>query len=253
MLKKKRWKFLLLLLLVIAGDYIKRRDFIHEEDYTKYKNYESLNTLAPEGFAIHGIDVSRHNGEIWWEKLSKSEIDSQKLTFAFMKATEGMFFNDREFLDNWNSAKRYNMIRGAYHYFRPTYSSTFQAWNFMMNVRLKKGDLPPVLDIEVEEGFGNMALVKKAKDWCDKIEQHYGVKPIIYTNISLYKKLIYRNFDGYPIWIAQYKSKVPTLPDSTEWDFWQYSDRATITGINERVDMNVFNGSMTDLKKLLIK
>jgi lysozyme len=250
---RKRWRFLLLLLLLITGDYIKRKDFIVEENYVKYKDYNSLNVLAPQGYEVHGIDISRHNGEVWWEKISEASVDSQQISFVFVKSTEGMFFHDREFLDNWNSAKKHKVIRGAYHYFRPMYSSTFQAWNFMINVHLKKGDLPPVLDIEVEEGYSDMILVQKVRNWVQKIEKHYGVKPILYTNLGFYKRIIHRNFDGYPIWIAKYSAKAPALPDSTEWDFWQYSDKATLNGINEKVDLNVFKGSITDLKKLCLQ
>jgi lysozyme len=252
-MRKKRWFFLIGLLALIAGDYIKRRDFFHAETNIHYKEYNSLSVLAPEGFAVHGIDVSRHNGEIWWKKIADTTIDSQKIAFAFIKSTEGMFFSDREFLDNWNSAKEQKLLRGAYHYFRPMYSSSFQAWNFIISSRLKSGDLPPVLDVEVDEGYSNMDLVLKMKKWLKIVEKHYDKKPIIYTNMSFYKRLIKGNFDEYPIWVAKYKGEKPVLKDSLTWHFWQYTDKGTIYGINEKVDLNVFNGSLEELKKMCLK
>ena len=252
-MRKKRWIFLIALLALLTGDYIKRRDFFHAEEDIYYKEYKSLNVLAPEGYECHGIDVSRHNGEVWWKKIAESSIDSQKIAFAFMKSTEGMFFSDREFLDNWNSAKEQKLVRGAYHYFRPMYSSSFQAWNFIISSRLKTGDLPPVLDIEVDEGYSNMDIVLKMKKWVKIVENHYKTKPIIYTNMTFYKRLIKGNFDEYPVWIAKYKNEKPVLQDSLNWDFWQYTDKGTIYGINEKVDLNVFNGSLEDLKKMCLK
>jgi lysozyme len=250
---KKRWKFLLLFLTLIAGDYIKRRDFFQAEKKIDYKNYNSLNVLVPEGFEVHGIDVSRHNGEIWWEKIASANIDSSQLGFAFMKSTEGMFFYDREFLDNWHTAKKHKVVRGAYHFFRPMYSPSLQAWNFILNTGLKKGDLPPVLDIEVDEGYSNMDIVIKMRKWLNIMEKHYGTKPIIYTNIAFYKRVVQGHFDDYPLWIAQYNSKKPNLPLQTDWLFWQYSDKGTIEGINEKVDLNVFKGNKSALLAMCLK
>ena len=76
---KKRWIFLIALSVILTGDYIKKRDFFHAEKDIRYKEYNSLSVLAPEGFECHGIDVSRHNGEIWWKKIAETSIDSQKI------------------------------------------------------------------------------------------------------------------------------------------------------------------------------
>jgi lysozyme len=252
MLKNKKWIFLLFIIVLFTSDYIKRRDFFQEEKSTTYNAVNSFNVLAPKGYSVHGIDVSRHNGEIWWEEIAKAKIDTSPISFVFVKVTEGMFFFDREHLDNWNSARKHNMIRGAYHYFRPKYNAAFQAWNFFLHSDLKKGDLPPVLDIEVDEGYSNYEIEKKMRKWLDIVEKHYGVKPIIYTNMAFYKKVVQNRFDNYPIWIAQYKSQTPELPNGKKWLIWQYADKATLYGINGKVDVNVFNGNIDELKALCI-
>jgi lysozyme len=247
-----KWKIFLLVLIFLGGDYIRRRDLIEEERYVKYKKYENINNTIPESYKIHGIDISRHNGEVWWKKIKEATIDSSKIAFVFIKATEGMFFFDREFSDNWHSARRYGLRRGAYHFFRPSYNAKLQAWNFIINTRLKKGDLPPVLDIEVDEGYSDMELTQSCKSWLKIVENHYGVKPLIYTNIKFYNRVIRGKLDTYPLWIANYRQSKPQLPDGTPWYFWQHSEKGRLVGINEFVDLNVFKGDSLALAQLCI-
>jgi lysozyme len=170
-----------------------------------------------------------------------------------VKATEGMFFFDREFADNWHSARRYGLRRGAYHFYRPKFNATLQAWNFIINTRLKAGDLPPVLDIEVEEGYSDMQITMACKTWLKVIEEHYGVKPIIYTNVKYYNRLIRGKLDEYPLWIANYRQAKPQIPADQKWLFWQHSDKGRLVGINEYVDLNVFSGDSTELINLCLK
>ena len=54
-----KWKIGLILLLFVGGDYIRRRDFIEEENYVKYKKYDNITNPIPQGYAIHGIDISK--------------------------------------------------------------------------------------------------------------------------------------------------------------------------------------------------
>lgn len=245
-----KWKLLLLLLLFLGGDYIRRRDLIEEERYVKYKTYENVVNTIPEGYSIHGIDISRYNGEVFWRKLVETEIDSQKISFCFIKATEAMFFRDKEFLDNWHSANKYKLIRGAYHFFRPSFNPKLQAWNYILNVRLKKGDIAPVLDIEVDEGYSDLELSKMCKIWLNIVENHYKVKPIIYTNIKFYNRVVKGKLDEYPLWIANYRQIKPQLPDSVKWTIWQHSEKGRLYGINEFIDLNVINGDSSTLKSL---
>jgi lysozyme len=247
-----KWKLLLPILLLIGGDYIRRRDFLEEENKVKYKKYENITNAIPEGYKIHGIDISKHNGEVWWKQIKETTIDSTKIGFVFVKATEGMFFFDREFSDNWHSARRYGLRRGAYHFYRPKFNATLQAWNFIINTRLKSGDLPPVLDIEVEEGYSDMQITMACKTWLKVIEKHYGVKPIIYTNVKYYNRLIRGKLDEYPLWIANYRQAKPQIPADQKWLFWQHSDKGRLVGINEFVDLNVFSGDSTALKNLCL-
>jgi lysozyme len=199
-------------------------------------------------YDIHGIDVSRYQKKINWKEISnlKSGKDSVRITFAFVKATEGQSLFDRYFIYNWTETKKHNIIRGAYHYYKPNTNSAMQAANFIKHVKLQTGDLPPVLDIEEVGKYGNANMKKGIKNWLKLIEKHYGVKPIIYTNANFYKKYLSgKEFKEYRFWIAHYTKNTPNV--SKDWLFWQYSDKGVINNICSKVALNVHKGSKEDL------
>jgi lysozyme len=211
--------------------------------------------MMPEGYELHGIDVSRYQNIIDWKYLesftgSKKDV---KISFAFIKATEGRSIQDPLFKINWENIGQTDIIRGAYHYFIPTRSALEQAQNFIANVELLKGDLPPVLDIEKVGAPGAAKLRENIKIWLDEIEKHYRMTPIIYSYIDFYEKYIVVDKDlrKYPFWIAHYDKKKVEIQES--WLFWQHSDKGQIPGIDEKVDFNVFNGNIDKLKSLCKK
>lgn len=215
---------------------------------------KAYGVFMPKGYAIHGIDVSRYQGKVDWAKLIsyRSGKDSVAISFAFIKATEGRSLQDDCFKHNWAGARKHNVIRGAYHYFIPSRSAEEQAQNFIRNVKLERGDLPPVLDVEEHGRAGSKKLQQNIKTWLDLVEKHYGMKPILYTYIDFYEMHLYSpEFDDYPLWIAHYYKK--KLAVDEPWLFWQHTDRGVIEGIPTKVDFNVFNGRMSELKALCKK
>lgn len=202
---------------------------------------------------IFGIDVSHYQGIINWNKVGFIE-DSIPVSFVMIRATAGNDKSDNYFTYNWREAKENHFTRGAYHYYRPDENSTEQAEKFISKVVLEKGDLPPVLDIEDVSDIQTMESLRKGiTNWLNLIETHYGIKPIIYTGDSFYKdNLKGKGFKDYPIWIANYNKHIKQ-PKVKDWIIWQFSDQGTATGINEFVDLNVFDGNEKMLKLLLIK
>jgi lysozyme len=209
----------------------------------------------PEGYKVHGIDVSRYQSKIDWKYIESFTGDKQdvKISFAFIKATEGRSIQDPLFKTNWENIGQTDIIRGAYHYFVPTRSALEQAQNFIANVELLKGDLPPVLDIEKLGPPGAAKLRENVKIWLNEVEKHYGMIPIIYSSIDFYKKYLIVDADlrKYPLWIAHYDKKKIVFEES--WLFWQHNDKGRIPGISEKVDFNVFNGNLDKLKSLCKK
>jgi lysozyme len=205
-------------------------------------------TLRMNNYLIHGIDVSHHQSYINWELVAENDLH-----FAFIKATEGVSLTDSLFCKNWEAAGKTILKKGAYHFFRPTVSASEQFDNFSMMVHLEDGDLPPVLDVEVTDGISSDAIIANCQQWLQMVEEHYEVKPIIYTNLKYYHKHLAGAFLDYPIWIARYNDKLPYLDPGKDWDFWQYGNRGLMDGIDGFVDFNVFNGTYQNLEAMCKK
>ena len=204
----------------------------------------------PAGYRVHGIDVSHYQGDINWKMLEQTRQGKFPIQFIFMKATEGGDYADDRFAANFDSARVHGFVRGAYHFYNPKTDANKQADFFIQSVKLEAGDLPPVLDIE-KKGKDMKKLQADLKVWLRKVENHYGVKPIIYASYKF--KTRYLNdsvFNTYPYWIAHYY--VDSVRYEGDWKFWQHTDVGTLPGIDEKVDLNVFNGGKNELDAFCI-
>jgi len=218
----------------------------------KFVRYPAFGIDIPENYDIHGIDVSKYQSFIDWPSVKGMKVQDVRIGFAFIKATEGLGNVDRQFKRNWKKAAEAGVTRGAYHFFLATKSGKTQAKNFISNVKLVPGDLPPVLDIEQLYGVRPEKMCKEVQDWLDIVEDYYNVKPIIYTYVNFYSRFMAGKFDKYPLWAAHYLEKdKPRI--NRPWIFWQHSERGRVNGITQRVDFNVFNGDSSDFEDLLIK
>ena len=207
----------------------------------------------PEGYEIHGIDISHHQGEIDWQTLKdEGMIDKFPVRFIMIKATEGATKIDENFIDNFYQAREYGFTRGAYHFYSVHSPAKAQAEFFIKNVKLESGDLPPVLDVEHKpKNQTDEEFKQSVQLWLNMVEFYYGVKPIIYTYYKF--KMKYLNdsvFDAYPYWIAHYY--VEKVEYKGAWKFWQHTDVGKLPGIKGNVDFNIYNGSFYDLRKMTI-
>lgn len=252
---------LLLLAFMIAMVYQYRHGVLYWLGFKTNKRIEALSKeerkiadlrtyeiIARHKDKVFGIDVSHYQGKIDWEAVKNDNTDFP-LGFVFVRATAGRDGLDSEFKNNWKGAKVSGYLRGAYHYYRPDENSLKQADNFIKNVKLKKGDLPPVLDIEKIPNRQNLDSLKMGlKRWLTKIERHYGIKPVVYSGESFYTDFLKKEFEGYDLWIANYSFFEDRI--RKEWLFWQFTDKAILEGINTNVDVDIYNGSFEELKIL---
>ncbi|MGQ7032528.1 GH25 family lysozyme, partial [Escherichia coli] len=61
-------------------------DYIH---FYSYRPVKSFAIRIPASYTIHGIDVSRWQERIDWQRVAKMRDNGIRLQFAFIKATEG--------------------------------------------------------------------------------------------------------------------------------------------------------------------
>lgn len=260
-----RYSFLVLFVaFLVAMAYQYRHGFLYYLGFKTNKRIEALSKeerriedlriyeiLSRHKDKVFGFDVSEYQGKIDWDVVQKNNIDFP-LKFVFVRATAGRNRVDSSYKTNWKQAGEKGFIRGAYHYYRPNENSLKQAENFIKTVKLKKGDLPPVLDIEKIPRKQSMDSLKTGlKRWLDKVERHYGVRPIIYSGESFYTDFLKKEFKGYDLWIANYSFFEEEI--RKEWLFWQFTDKAELKGIEGNVDVNIYNGDIENINKLRLQ
>jgi lysozyme len=195
-------------------------------------------------FPVRGIDVSHHQGEIDW-----SEVATADIRFAFIKATEGRDHQDTRFGENWPAADAAGLVRGAYHFFTFCSPGDAQAAHFLGVVPPTVGSLPPVVDVEFAGNCKAWSSIEEIRSgltvFLDRVEEAWGVSPILYVTSESESRIIEGHFDSYPIWIRNTFWR----PSSSEppWLFWQFTDEAEVPGISTPVDMNVYRGELEDL------
>lgn len=209
---------------------------------------------TPTDFEVHGIDVSKYQGLIDWEKVKSSGVK-----FAWIKATEGGDSADSQFQRNWAEAKAVGIPRGAYHFVywcRPWQEE--MAW-FQQNVPVDPDALPPVLDVEAtpesktcKRKLYKSEVIPQMRAMLQAMERHFGKKPVIYSTVDFYAGIL---ADGaltdYPIWVRSTKYSPAVRYGNRRWHFWQYQSDAHIPGINGKVDRNAFFGTRSQWAKFV--
>lgn len=200
---------------------------------------------------ILGIDISHYQGKINWDEI-ELKIKDRPVEFFILRATMGDD-QDELFEDYWSALDTMNIHKGAYHYYRPNQNSTLQAENFIKNVKLNPGDFRPILDIERHSTIQTKDRLREGiQNWLKLVEDHYGVKPIIYTGDRFNTDvLVGHGFENYPLWVANYNPIIE--PKSDYWVIWQFTEKGRMKGIFENIDLNVLRGGSETLEALLIK
>lgn len=206
---------------------------------------------ANQNFNIKGFDVSHHQKDIDWKKISPKTY-----RFVYLKATEGGDFKDRKFQSNWLQAREQGFLVGAYHFYRLCREGEIQAQNFIETVPKHQDTLPPVIDLEYDSNcinhFSKDRLLKEIQIIHDRLQQHYGKQPIFYVSKSFFNIVLADSFQPTPLWVREYNGE-PNLKNNPQWLFWQHTNQGKIQGISTPVDLNVFFGNEVDWNSFLEK
>lgn len=204
-------------------------------------------------YFVKGIDISHHNPILNW-----NEVYAQNITFAYLKATEGVSHKDRNYVYNYDLARKANVKVGAYHFYSFGLSGKEQANHFIQTANCKPGDLIPAID--VEHSKANVyskdtsyvsIVIEELKSLDSALYVYYGVRPIIYTNKDCYKLYVKDNFQDNLLWISDLHNE----PDGkmTKWRIWQFSHKGELSGVlGEHFDLNYYRYSYEEFKELLL-
>jgi GH25 family lysozyme M1 (1,4-beta-N-acetylmuramidase) len=211
------------------------------------------------GAEVLGPDVSSYQHPTGPNDISWSTTKVSGASFAFVKATEGTTYTNPYFAADFAAIKRAGLIRGAYHFARPTSSTTTAVAQAAKFVKVAgrmglAGDLPPVLDLEVNNNVSPAALIRWTGAYLSEIKRLTGREAIIYTGPYFWKTKMANStaFTNHPLWAASYTtSKTLTLFGGWGfYTFWQYTSSATMRGLPGKVDMSRFNGTLARLNVL---
>lgn len=222
---------------------------------------------------VYGIDLSKYqhiHGKklhtIDWDRLrithlgslSKKNVSGNidfKVSFIFIKSTEGASLMNPYYNADYAAARKRGYPVGTYHYFTHHTSGAQQAWYFLSHSHFKKGDLPPVLDLEplpsqVKKMGGAVNMWKRVRNWLQIVEKKTGMRPILYVSQTFVNRWLDAAPDikrDYPVWIARYGDY---KPDIKLW-IWQLAPDGKVRGIAGHTDINVFNGYRNEFKHWL--
>ena len=210
---------------------------------------------------IYGIDISRHQHEkgrkrfgINWRQLRITSLGKRHnaegrtfpVSFVYIKATEGTTIRNRYFAQDYQQARKQGIHVGAYHFFSMHTTAAAQADYFLKHSIIRKGDFPPVLDVEpsekqIEQMGGDEPLMQRIRTFMQIVEKRTGTRPILYVSQMFINKHMKNAADikqRYNVWIARYGQYRPDV----RLVYWQLCPDGKVEGITGDVDINVFNG-----------
>lgn len=197
---------------------------------------------------ILGIDCSHHQGHILWPEVLK---DSQQISYAFLKASEGITYVDPTLKYNATEAKKAGLKISYYHFATLNNDNIVEdskaEAQFFINTILgcPYPDLPLVLDIETNKaGLSQQQVELWVKSFFRQLEYGGYADYVLYSYAPFLNANLPANHDlgKIRLWLAAYTTgPTPRLPIGwKKYWLWQYSAKGKVKGITGDVDMNRF-------------
>jgi lysozyme len=209
---------------------------------------EQADIACAAGVTVKGMDVSYYETSVDWNAAHAAGID-----FAIIRVTDGTQYIDPKFPEYWAGARDAGVIRSAYQFFRPAEDPIAQADLLLQRMGpLQPGDLPPVIDVEVNGGLTTDQVAAAVRAWVSHVQAAIGRPPIIYAGLYSWHDLTASaDITTSPLWVAQYTTAAcPDIPVPwTQWLMWQYTSTGSIDGVpGMTLDLDEFNGTLDDLR-----
>lgn len=199
--------------------------------------------------ALKGIDVSKYQGTIDWNK-AKDVID-----FAILRCGYGSDIvkqDDSKFERNVAECERLGIPYAVYLYSYATDSMKVTS-EICHVLRVIGNHRPFCIYFDMEDNsttrLGKATLTSFAHKFCKAIEAQ-GFKAGVYANqhwFQTYLDVADLHKAGYSIWCAKYSDSKPNI--AAPYDIWQYSSKGSVPGIVGNVDMNYMYVDIRDIAK----
>lgn len=222
----------------------------------KHGFVESDFTIGEDGFLEYvgedssvnvrkGIDVSRFQGKIDWEKVASAGVEFAFVRVGLRGTTEGKILLDDYFETNIKGAIENGIEVGVYFYSQAVdeVEAAEEVQVVLDAIEPYNITYPVVIDIESADSdnartaqLTSDSYEAVAKTFCDMVSSA-GYKPMIYGNVKSFTLLLDAvDVDEYGIWIAYYGNP---LYYPYHFDVWQFSSTGTIDGIDGNVDLDI--------------
>ena len=212
--------------------------FVHEGDRLSYTDDKYEYRL--------GVDVSRHQGWIDWEKVKAAGYEFAIIRVGYRGyGEEGLVCLDEQFDTNIQNAQAAGLDVGVYFFAQAINEEEAkeEAEFVLEHIAGYELQLPVVYDPESilddearTDDVSGEQFTKNTEVFCSMIEEA-GYQPMIYSNMlwEAYE-LDLEYLEEYPIWYADYEP-FPQTP--YHFDFWQYTNEGSVDGIEGRTDLNI--------------
>ena len=223
----------------VAEEDTKKNGAREDSDNTEIKDRH--NTDVTQQF---GIDVSKWQGNIDWDKVKASGVEFVMIRAGYRGSKTGALVEDPNFLVNIRGAKRAGLKVGVY-FFTQAINEVEAVEEASMVITLCEGydlDYPVIIDSEGAGGEGRADALdvatrtKVCAAFCETIK-NAGYDPGVYASRSWYNaNLEVKELSKYRIWLAEYRS---TPLYTGYYDMWQYTSKGKVDGIEGNVDLNI--------------
>ncbi|MGI5895062.1 MAG: glycoside hydrolase family 25 protein [Candidatus Merdivicinus sp.] len=205
-------------------------------------SYEPENGQA----ALLGVDVSRHQGEIDWQKVKADGIQFAMLRGVYRGYGEsGNLLVDEMLEQNLEGALAAGLDVGIYVFSQAVNEQEAIEEAELVLEQIQGHEITYPIVFDMEEIAGGVARTSSltpeevtdiAIAFCDTIEEA-GYHPMIYGNLKwLVSNMQPERLTEYDKWLAQYY-RTPAFP--YEFQMWQYTNSGTVDGISGNVDLNL--------------
>lgn len=215
------------------------QDALNDSDKTEIRDLRPTSAKARAG-----IDVSKWNKEIDWDKVKNAGVEFVIIRAGYRGSVTGSLVQDPYFEQNIRGALDAGLKVGVYFFTQAVneVEAVEEASAVLQMIKEYKLDYPVFIDTEGAGGNGRAdgldqetrTLVCEA--FCRTVE-NAGYDAGVYGSRNWFNNMLeMERLDDYDIWLAEYR-EAPLYQGY--YRMWQYTSKGQIDGIGGNVDLNI--------------